>query len=109
MFPVLFSMWNHVSCFFKRQHPRSVGDIANFENLRFSDQELIKKHLGKFLFVLVWHIYPDRACNYFIIKLLGASAGASATGNGTLSAKEKLAQKNAALKDYVVAYALSGR
>ncbi|XP_037946866.1 poly [ADP-ribose] polymerase [Teleopsis dalmanni] len=37
--------WFHASCFFKKQRPQSVGDIENFENLRFEDQELIRKRI----------------------------------------------------------------
>ncbi|XP_041632333.1 poly [ADP-ribose] polymerase isoform X2 [Drosophila kikkawai] len=31
--------WFHKDCFFKKQRPVSVGDIHNFENLRFNDQK----------------------------------------------------------------------
>ncbi|XP_070070399.1 uncharacterized protein Parp1 isoform X3 [Drosophila takahashii] len=31
--------WFHKTCFFKNQRPESVGDIQNFENLRFTDQK----------------------------------------------------------------------
>ncbi|XP_037719414.1 uncharacterized protein LOC119553225 isoform X2 [Drosophila subpulchrella] len=31
--------WFHKSCFLKNQRPGSVGDIQNFENLRFTDQK----------------------------------------------------------------------
>ncbi|XP_034661711.1 poly [ADP-ribose] polymerase isoform X3 [Drosophila subobscura] len=31
--------WFHKACFFKKQRPSSVGDIQNYENLRFDDQK----------------------------------------------------------------------
>ncbi|XP_017873447.1 PREDICTED: poly [ADP-ribose] polymerase [Drosophila arizonae] len=38
--------WFHKDCFFKKQKPASVGDIKNFENLRFADQTEIKEMIG---------------------------------------------------------------
>ncbi|XP_032296678.1 poly [ADP-ribose] polymerase [Drosophila virilis] len=35
--------WFHKDCFFKKQKPASVGDIKNFENLRFADQTELSK------------------------------------------------------------------
>ncbi|XP_039968525.1 poly [ADP-ribose] polymerase isoform X1 [Bactrocera neohumeralis] len=40
-------MWFHEDCFFKKQRPQSVGDIENFENIRFEDQERIKLKIEK--------------------------------------------------------------
>ena len=31
--------WHHVKCFFGRNRPKAVGDIAHFDNLRWEDQE----------------------------------------------------------------------
>ncbi|KAH8294795.1 hypothetical protein KR018_002868 [Drosophila ironensis] len=39
--------WYHRGCFFKKQRPSSVGDIQNYENLRFSDQKDIAANIGK--------------------------------------------------------------
>lgn len=38
--------WYHFNCFFVKQRPRAVGDIAHFESIRWDDQEKIKKKLG---------------------------------------------------------------
>nr|XP_036678517.1 poly [ADP-ribose] polymerase isoform X6 [Drosophila suzukii] len=38
--------WFHKSCFFKNQRPGSVGDIQNFENLRFTDQKELTDLIG---------------------------------------------------------------
>ncbi|XP_004519483.1 poly [ADP-ribose] polymerase [Ceratitis capitata] len=35
-------LWFHEDCFFKKQRPSAVGDIDNFENMRFEDQQRIK-------------------------------------------------------------------
>lgn len=40
-------MWFHEDCFFKKQRPQSVGDIENFENIRFEDQGRIKLKIEK--------------------------------------------------------------
>ncbi|XP_041673808.1 poly [ADP-ribose] polymerase-like isoform X2 [Drosophila eugracilis] len=37
--------WFHQTCFFKKQRPRSVEDIQNFENLRFIDQEELRNDI----------------------------------------------------------------
>ncbi|XP_067616114.1 poly [ADP-ribose] polymerase isoform X1 [Eurosta solidaginis] len=42
-------MWFHEDCFFKKQRPSTIGDIENFENIRFEHQEKIKKSLEKSL------------------------------------------------------------
>ncbi|KAH8262068.1 hypothetical protein KR038_001987 [Drosophila bunnanda] len=38
--------WFHKDCFFKKQRPASVGDIHNFENLRFNDQKDLEHLIG---------------------------------------------------------------
>lgn len=35
--------WYHYSCFFQKQRVKCVGDIAHFEQLRWEDQEKIRK------------------------------------------------------------------
>uniref|UniRef100_T1IQQ9 Poly [ADP-ribose] polymerase n=1 Tax=Strigamia maritima TaxID=126957 RepID=T1IQQ9_STRMM len=35
--------WFHFDCFFGRSRPKTVGDIAHFDQLRWEDQEKIKK------------------------------------------------------------------
>jgi hypothetical protein len=41
--------WHHASCFFQKQHPKSIGDIAHFDNIRWEDQEFITKKIGKII------------------------------------------------------------
>ncbi|XP_043064419.1 poly [ADP-ribose] polymerase isoform X3 [Drosophila ficusphila] len=38
--------WFHINCFFENQRPGSVGDIKNFENLRFIDQKDLSDRVG---------------------------------------------------------------
>ncbi|EDV98556.1 poly [ADP-ribose] polymerase [Drosophila grimshawi] len=38
--------WFHKDCFLKKQRPATVGDIKNFENLRFDDQTELTKLIG---------------------------------------------------------------
>lgn len=37
--------WYHYNCFFTKQRPKVVGDIENFESLKWDDQEKIKEKL----------------------------------------------------------------
>ena len=39
--------WYHFMCFFGRQRPKTVGDISQFESLRWEDQEKIKAKIGR--------------------------------------------------------------
>lgn len=40
--------WYHFNCFFVKQRPKTVADIAHFESVRWDDQEKIKAKLGNF-------------------------------------------------------------
>lgn len=40
--------WYHFNCFFVKQRPKTVADIAHFESVRWEDQEKIKAKLGNF-------------------------------------------------------------
>ncbi|XP_021955336.1 poly [ADP-ribose] polymerase [Folsomia candida] len=71
--------WYHASCFLLKIRPKSVGDIAHFEQLRYNDQEMLKK------------------------KIAVGSGAVAPTG------REKLALKKSNLKDFSVAYAKSGQ
>lgn len=42
-------MWFHMSCFFKKQRPKTVDDIEKFETLRIEDQEKIKEQVCKLI------------------------------------------------------------
>ena len=35
--------WFHVKCFFLKNRPKAVGDIAHYDSLRWEDQEKISK------------------------------------------------------------------
>ncbi|XP_061389126.1 poly [ADP-ribose] polymerase [Musca vetustissima] len=76
--------WYHESCFFKKQRPGSVGDVENFESLRFEDQERIRKKIDE--------------CGSVVVSV-GSSKG------GTKRTKTE----NSALKDFGLEYAKSGR
>lgn len=39
--------WYHADCFFEKQRPKSSADIANFDAIRWEDQETIKKQIEK--------------------------------------------------------------
>ena len=34
--------WHHVKCFFTRNRPQTVGDIAHYDQLRWEDQEKLR-------------------------------------------------------------------
>ncbi|KAL7740196.1 hypothetical protein ACLKA6_003902 [Drosophila palustris] len=72
--------WYHKDCFFKKQRPASVGDIKNYENLRFADQSEIEKLVGS-----------------------GSQTVESKSG------KKRSKQEQQAIKDFGIEYAKSGR
>ncbi|XP_055838265.1 poly [ADP-ribose] polymerase [Episyrphus balteatus] len=74
--------WFHEQCFFNKQRPGSAGDIENFENLRFEDQERVKKTID---------------------ELSGSAVVAGGKG------KKRSKADNAAMKDFGVEYAKSAR
>ncbi|KAH8292667.1 hypothetical protein KR044_013023 [Drosophila immigrans] len=74
------AQWHHKSCFFKKQRPASVGDIQNFENLRFADQKEVE-------------------------KLIGTGAQTVESNSGKKRSKEECQ----AIKDFEIQYAKSGR
>lgn len=39
--------WFHARCFFNKQRPKAIGDIAKVLELKFSDQEYIQKKIGE--------------------------------------------------------------
>ncbi|KAH8385055.1 hypothetical protein KR093_010826 [Drosophila rubida] len=74
------AQWYHMNCFFKKQRPASVGDIKNFENLRFTDQKEVEKLIGT-----------------------GTKIVESNTG------KKRSKAESQAIKDFGIEYAKSGR
>jgi len=45
--------WYHFDCFFLKQRPKGMGDIENFDQLRWEDQEKIKKKIESIDYLLV--------------------------------------------------------
>lgn len=90
-------LWYHFDCFFKKKLLTSVGDVANFQSLRYEDQQRIKN------------------------KVVGEGSDASSsttasndTGKGKKSKKAKKSEEssNAAdsgAREFSVEYAKSGR
>ncbi|XP_058116089.1 poly [ADP-ribose] polymerase-like [Anopheles ziemanni] len=78
--------WYHEDCFFKKQRPKSEGDVANFGALRYEDQKKIR--------------------NAIALSAEGIVATAcELKGKG----KKRTAGETLFLKDYGVEYAPSGR
>lgn len=46
VFDGMITKWYHPECFFEKQRPKSTADIANFDSVRWEDQENIKKNIG---------------------------------------------------------------
>lgn len=46
MFDGKMPNWYHFSCFFAKQRPKAVSDIAHFESIRWEDQKKIEAKLG---------------------------------------------------------------
>jgi hypothetical protein len=77
--------WYHYNCFFQKQRPKSTEEIEHFESLRYEDQEKIRKSVGS------------------VAQVVGPAAKGKGKG------KKRSAAENAALKDFGVEYAASGR
>ncbi|KAL1117298.1 hypothetical protein AAG570_004624 [Ranatra chinensis] len=80
--------WYHFMCFFGKQRPKSIADIAHYDSLRWEDQEKIKKKLGT--------------------EEAATSAPVASGGKKTTKRAADKAVKSA-LKDYTVEYAKSSR
>lgn len=80
--------WYHFECFFGKQRPKTVGDIAHFDSLRWEDQEKIKGKIGE---------NPET-----VLKAI-KSGDKKATKRAIDKAVKSL------LKDFVVEYAKSSR
>ncbi|KAM7363583.1 poly-(ADP-ribose) polymerase [Cochliomyia hominivorax] len=74
--------WYHEKCFFTKHRPSSAGDIENFENLRFEDQERVQKAIDSSIAVV---------------------SGSSKKGG------KRSKEESNALKDFGIEYAKSGR
>ncbi|KAH8324953.1 hypothetical protein KR067_002329 [Drosophila pandora] len=71
--------WFHKNCFFQKQRPSSVGDIQNYENLRFIDQKDLADSIDNF----------EQICE--------------------TNSKKKRKGDSGPLKDFGIEYAKSGR
>ncbi|XP_047097726.1 LOW QUALITY PROTEIN: poly [ADP-ribose] polymerase [Schistocerca piceifrons] len=84
--------WYHFACFFVKQRPKSIGDIAHIDSLRWEDQEKIKQKIAS-----------------------GGGSGSSASASpGTAkSGKGKPSKRKSAVggefNDFTVEYAKSSR
>lgn len=76
----MITKWYHPVCFFKKQRPSSTADIAQFDNIRWEDQQDIKK------------------------KIEEAGKAPAPTGKG-----KKRGKNTAASQDFVIEYAKSSR
>lgn len=50
MFDGKAANWYHFMCFFGKQRPKTVDDIAHFESLRFDDQKKIREKIEGILY-----------------------------------------------------------
>jgi poly [ADP-ribose] polymerase 1 len=82
--------WFHENCFFQKQRPDTVGDIENFSNLKYEDQQKIQEKIEAMSGVV----------------LPSTSKGGKGKGK-----KRKVDDPGTslAIKDYGVEYAVSGR
>ncbi|KFB53219.1 AGAP003230-PA-like protein [Anopheles sinensis] len=78
--------WYHEDCFFKKQRPKTEGDVAHFEALRYEDQKKIRDAIA-----------------LFAQGVVPAAGGSKAKG------KKRSAGEALSLKDFGVEYAASGR
>ncbi|XP_034248574.1 poly [ADP-ribose] polymerase [Thrips palmi] len=76
------TLWHHFECFFTKQRPKTVGDIAHFDSLRYDDQEKIKAKIDN----------------------CGPAPAANGKGKG-----KKRAAVAAGVQDFSVEYAKSNR
>lgn len=79
--------WYHFMCFFTKQRPKSVGDIAHYDSLRWEDQQKITEKLA---------------------EVAGSNVP---KGKETAKGASKCGKKNVdpGLRDYTVEYAKSSR
>ncbi|XP_014212183.1 poly [ADP-ribose] polymerase [Copidosoma floridanum] len=81
--------WHHEKCFFQKQRPKTEGDIAHFDGIRWEDQERLRKQIAE-------------ASN-------GGTAAPAASSSGKGRKRGKAAAAGGANKDFRVEYAKSSR
>ncbi|XP_044593172.1 poly [ADP-ribose] polymerase [Cotesia glomerata] len=79
----VITSWFHPDCFFAKTKPKTIGDIANFDNIKWEDQEVIRKRVE-------------------------GGAGEPEASSSTKGKGRKRAN-NDALKDFKIEYAKSNR
>ncbi|RZF40692.1 hypothetical protein LSTR_LSTR007983 [Laodelphax striatellus] len=92
MFDGKMAYWYHYMCFFAKQKPKSIGDIAHYADLRWEDQQKIEKKIAE--------ISSGPAVDEKPAKGKGKKA-ATKRGKQTAATNE--------LKDFLVEYAKSSR
>ncbi|CRK91707.1 CLUMA_CG005353, isoform A [Clunio marinus] len=83
--------WFHSSCFFEKHRPKTVDDIDHFESIRYEDQEIVRKNIGKLNEILL----PETSS-----KKKGKA--------GKKRAAENI-ENNIVLKDFGIEYSRSSR
>lgn len=53
--------WFHKACFFSKNRPKTTGDIAHFDSIRWEDQNFVKEQIG---IVLNFVVITDLALIY---------------------------------------------
>ncbi|XP_057321273.1 poly [ADP-ribose] polymerase-like [Microplitis mediator] len=76
----VMTSWFHPDCFFAKTKPKTIGDIANFDNIKWEDQEMVRKRVEG-----------------------GSEPAAGSSGKG------RKRGNNEALKDFKIEYAKSNR
>lgn len=106
--------WYHFDCFFLKQRPKGMGDIENFDQLRWEDQEKIKKKIESIDYLLVGPFQIDGTgsqCSWILILGLGGVGAVEVgkKGKGKVSKSTGKAAGGKKLLDFSVQYAKSGR
>lgn len=89
-------MLYHFNCFFEIQRPDNIGQIENFENLRYEDQQKIKEKLESFNQII-------------LVDSSQSSKSSSVKSNKSSKAKKRPLLNKAVLKDFGIEYSVSGR
>ncbi|KAJ8686796.1 hypothetical protein QAD02_022590 [Eretmocerus hayati] len=88
--------WHHADCFFQKQRPKTTGDIAHFDSIRWEDQEYIRRKIGA----------------VGAAGAAGTTSAPAAAANGAKGGKGSRKRGKAAAninKDFKVEYAKSNR
>jgi hypothetical protein len=106
MFDGKMANWYHPKCFFQRARPKAVGDIANFDSLRWEDQ--VSFYPGNL--ACPWEQRLDE-CKFQenVKKLMESSAsGPIVAGKKGKGSKGNTEMNGSAMGDFRTEYAKSG-